>query len=956
MLRPKTRLFVAAIVVLLVSLTAVGQDAAVTAGRYFGALKAAAAQESRTNDLATALAAAQTESERAALVARNKDLLTAELVRLLFSHGEGLTHTHEYERALAVYNIALKIAEQGGDRSAMAHILGNIGLTLWQVGDYTQALGSYHRSMALLEALGDQPGVVLMLYNLGMVHASQGNYELALEYNRKYLVVAESLGNKAMIARVMPSIGAIYHAQGNYIKAMEYYQKAVALFKEVGDEGGVAAALLDIAGVYTAQNDFALALDYEQKALAISEGAFKKIPGTDTEQPSRFAAGILLDIGIIYGRQAQYARALEFLLRSLAMAEALKNRAMVTDTLGNIGQIYLLQGNYVKAMEAFRQAMKLKEEAGDKESLAQLLGRAGGAYDAQGNHDEALKFASRSAELARQLGSPTTLWYARMVAGKAYQALGQQEQARHALEEAITTIENMRTQVAGGEQAEESFFEDKVLPYHLMAGLLITQNEPFEALRYAERSKARVLLDVVRNGKGDITKDMTAQEREEERRFNSGLVALNTQISNMAQQTQPNAAHLAGLRAQLEKTRLEYEAFQTNLYTAHPRLKIQRGEAQPIRLEEVAELLPDDQSAALEFMLTGDKTYLFVLTRSNDGGRADLQVYTLAVKAADVRERAERFRQQLAEDDLDFQPSARALYDLLLKPAQSQLQNKTTLVIVPDGALWNLPFQALVSAAGRYLLEEHAILYAPSLTVLREIVRVRPAKHPQSQPTLLAFGNPTVSKQTVEGVRRVSLDEKLEPLPEAEKQVNALARLYGLSQSKVYTGADAREDRVKREAAGYRILQFATHGILNNGSPMYSHLVLARAEGDSNEDGLLEAREMMKLDLHAEMVVLSACETGRGRIGAGEGLIGMSWALFVAGSTTTVASQWKVESASTTELMLEFHRNLKSGVDDTDTRMTRARALQQAALKLMRDVRYAHPFYWAGFVMLGNGF
>jgi CHAT domain-containing protein len=347
-----------------------------------------------------------------------------------------------------------------------------------------------------------------------------------------------------------------------------------------------------------------------------------------------------------------------------------------------------------------------------------------------------------------------------------------------------------------------------------------------------------------------------------------------------------------------------------------------------------------------------------VLTKSTDGGRADLQVYTLAVKAADVAERAERFRQQLAEDDLDFQPLARALYDLLLKPAQSQLQNKTTLVIVPDGTLWNLPFQALQSAAGRYLLEEHAIFYAPSLTVLREMVKAhrQPTKRAQSQSTLLAFGNPAVSKQTAEGVRRVALDEKLEPLPEAEKQVSELARLYGLSQSRVYTGADAREDRAKREAGNYRILQFATHGILNNGSPMYSHLVLARAEGDSNEDGLLEAHEMMKLNLHADMVVLSACETGRGRIGAGEGLIGMSWALFVAGSATTIASQWKVESASTNELMLEFHRNLKSGSEDAQMQITKARALQQAALKLMRDGRYAHPFYWAGFVVMGDGF
>ena len=153
-------------------------------------------------------------------------------------------------------------------------------------------------------------------------------------------------------------------------------------------------------------------------------------------------------------------------------------------------------------------------------------------------------------------------------------------------------------------------------------------------------------------------------------------------------------------------------------------------------------------------------------------------------------------------------------------------------------------------------------------------------------------------------------DEKLEPLPEAEQEVRALGQLYGTQHSKVYVGREAREDRVKTEAGQAGILHFATHGTLNNASPMYSHLVLA--QGDTNEDGLLEAWELMQLDLKADLAVLSACETARGRFGAGEGMIGLTWALFVAGVPTTVVSQWQVESASTRDLMLHFHRALKA--------------------------------------------
>src|SRR5262249_2270610 len=142
----------------------------------------------------------------------------------------------------------------------------------------------------------------------------------------------------------------------------------------------------------------------------------------------------------------------------------------------------------------------------------------------------------------------------------------------------------------------------------------------------------------------------------------------------------------------------------------------------------------------------------------------------------------------------------------------------------------------------------------------------------------------------------------------------------------------------------------------NNSSPMYSHVLLAQSDGDKNEDGLLEAWEIMKLDLRADLAVLSACETARGRVGAGEGMIGLTWALFVAGCPAKVASQWKVDSASTTELMLEFHRHLKSQMANPGSQVSAARALREVALKLQRTGKYRHPFYWAGFVVAGKGF
>ena len=185
----------------------------------------------------------------------------------------------------------------------------------------------------------------------------------------------------------------------------------------------------------------------------------------------------------------------------------------------------------------------------------------------------------------------------------------------------------------------------------------------------------------------------------------------------------------------------------------------------------------------------------------------------------------------------------------------------------------------------------------------------------------------------------------LAPLPEAEAQARAVAGLY-TTGSRLYVGAEASEEHVKQEAGRFRILHFATHGLLDDASPMYSQLVLAEPGPASPEDGLLEAREILDLDLHAQLAVLSACDTGRGRVGAGEGLVGLTWAFFVAGCPATVASQWKVEARGTAELMVAFHRELKQG------RPT-AEALRAAERRLLRDPAWRHPFFWAAFVVIG---
>jgi CHAT domain-containing protein len=266
-----------------------------------------------------------------------------------------------------------------------------------------------------------------------------------------------------------------------------------------------------------------------------------------------------------------------------------------------------------------------------------------------------------------------------------------------------------------------------------------------------------------------------------------------------------------------------------------------------------------------------------------------------------------------------------------------------------------LPFQTLLSPELRYLIGDAAISYAPSLSVLREMQLASNKRRAPAKASILALGNPALGTRSKELAKFAKMDAELQPLPEAADQVRALGRLYGQMLSRVLTDSAAKEELVKERASRYRILHLATHGILNDVSPIYSHVLLSQTPGKPDEDGLLEAWEMMNLDLNADLVVLAACETARGRASAGEGVIGMSWALFVAGCPRTVVSQWKVEASSTTALMVEFHKRFKTRYGGRRPAVSTAEAMRQAAMKVMSDPEYMHPFYWGGFVVVGDG-
>jgi CHAT domain-containing protein len=807
-------------------------------------------------------------------------------------------------------------------------------------GDFDAALRCCQWGQAVAEKLGDQAGIASALMNLGMLKATQGYPEQALPLQQKALALYEAIKLKRGEATVLEKLGQLYFGFGDNQQAFDCAQKSLQLFEEANHHRGMVAALSDLANIYENQKNFQQALAYQERALAIAEEIGDKV----------FIATSRHGVGYYHQALGDYERALEIYQELLKQIEGFGDRVGAAAMRVQIGGVFAEQGRYAEALDYHLRALPEIETGSEK--LVKINAVRALVYDYLGleKYAEALPLAERAVSLARKTAHQFELWGALTDLGYCQLGLNRPSEARQAFDEAISIIEKLRAQTAGGVEEQVRYFENRLNAHHGMLSLLVKENKTREALAFAERAKARALLDVLQHGKVGIQKAMTVAEQEQERRLKAELTRLNTQLIRETQADE----QVGEIKSRLEKARLNYEAFQDSLYTAHPKVKVQRGEAPIINAEEMTALLPGTTTALLEYVVTDDKLYLFAITKAAEKAEAEIKVYTLGIKRNELAGQTEAFRRQLASRDLGFRASATKLYDLLLKPAAAQLQGKTNLIIAPDDTLWDLPFQALLASAKRFLIEDAAIAYTPSLTALREMMTRR--KNQDANPssiTLLALGNPLLGKETVKRAALTLRDEKLDPLPEAEQEVKALRQLYGLSRSKIYLGAEAREDRVKSEAGQARILHFAAHGMLNNASPMYSHLALA--QGSKNEDGLLEAWELMQLDLKADLAVLSACETARGRIGNGEGMIGLSWAMFIAGVPSTVVSQWKVESAGTRDLMVNFHRALISQPEAGKAKITKIEALRQAALKLMKTAETSHPFYWAGFVLIGNG-
>lgn len=880
--------------------------------------------------------AAVPDGERAALVEAYADLNTEPALKALLQLGAEQARRGDFPNAENTYRSVLWLGGRQSNQAIRAMALVNLTRVFGERGDLAQALQLGSEALALSEQEHDLLSIRTALANLGIVKRRLGDHDGALESFGRALEIAEQLGENDVAGRVTNNIALVHSDQGNIALAHQYLTRALALKTPFDDgKGGsqdIARTLNNLGNLFEEQGDYEQAIHHYEQARALLNRS-----GGGPSLASAYS-----NIGHAYAAMGQDERAREQYLRAMPIAIATGDRAREATLLYLFGTLSRNAGRRDEAEGYQHKSLAIRELAGEPIPLAESLTELARLAHSAGRYEQARAYADRAITIATENRLPGRLWTAQLSAAQSEEALGREASAVAMYQACIATIENMRQLTTGGDRARQLYLGERLGPYYGLARLHARAGRTFDAFVAIEKARARTLLDILAGGR-QPARALSDAQRLRERQLSQVLVSLSQEI-DVEVRRGPDAGRLAVLEGRLASARLERDAFLSALYETTPGLRLARGDAPIVSREALARIVTPG-TAVVSFVLEAGQPWAYLVTTGPSGPQ--VRATPLAIATADLARAARTFARQVGSRDLAFAAAARQIYDALFVSSgfDKALTGIDNLVIVPDGALWLVPFQALQTPRGRYVIEERSVAYAHSVSALAALAERRRSR-PGRGHSLLALGDPEGGTPA----RQPDFRSGRRRLPEAAREVGALGRLYGSGKSTVLISGAATESALRAGMASAGVLHVATHGVLDDRSPMYSHLLLTPGTGhDSNSDGRLEAWEVMNLDITADLAVLSACETARGRVGEGEGVVGLSWSLLAAGASTAVVSLWEVDSASTTDLMIAFHRQLLSPA----VRPTAPQALRSAAVRLMKSPAYRHPFYWAAFVSVG---
>jgi CHAT domain-containing protein/tetratricopeptide (TPR) repeat protein len=910
----------------------------------------------------------------------------------------------ELDHARVYFSRALEIRQRIAPKSlATVHSLISLGEVDWSRGDFDRAEEYFVRALEICKQIAPQSlDEATSLNDLGVLAAQRGDLALASSHFFRAFQLQKILAPHSLdLARSLENLGAVDLERGEIDRAYDYDYQALQIQENLAPSSlTVASTLSNISAVMRARGQLDRAYDYQHRAVQIQE---RLAPN------SLDMASSLNKLGVLAYDRGELARAYGYYHRSLNILRKLAPRSLDLASIhNNLGSLSQLQGRPDDALEYYHQALNIKEPLISRSiSVSETLSNLGALALSSGDLGQASSYYYQAIKITEPLAYQSLDYIVSLHGlGLIAQARGDMASTYDYFSRVIDGLEHQISKLGGSYDVQASFRSRRAEYYQDLLNLLLTQSRPSEAFHVLERFRAQTFLAMLAERDTAFTVDIPEGLDRERRRL--GVLSDRTLKKLAGLNPRDNGEEIEATRRELRKLDDEAGDVEARIRQASPRLAALKY-PHPLDAAETQKAL-DPGTLLLSYRVGKEKTALFVLSRS-----VPLEVKTLPLGEEALRSQVKQLLGLIHEAVQDssvgklrqrrVQAASHKLYAALLGPVAERIAASERLLILPDGPLHVLPFAALVrdigaegaASSGQYLAEWKPIHIALSATVFAELKqRRRSASESQTPFQLAAFGDPVYPQSLTKpkGVSEAALPAATgviaqadvprgdptvrsaaergifdwPPLPYTRHEVEGIASLFPPGTAHTFLGPEALEERVKSLDPKTRILHLAAHGYTDEHLPSSSFIALTIPEdtkpdaaGPGRDNGLLQVWEIFeRVRLDADLVVLSACDTGLGEEQGGEGLIGLTRAFQYAGARSVMASLWSVRDQATSELMIRFYKHLLAGLPKDE-------ALRQAQIELIRGpievvnekrekvlLDASAPYFWAGFQVYGD--
>lgn len=864
-----------------------------------------------------------------------------------------------YPAAQSELEQALTLFETSQSPVGIARANMHLGLVASYMGKPAEAVDFYRRALSEFEELHDLVDQVHVLQSLAMTETVPGN-EIDV-YDKRALELARQIGDKGLAGHILHSVGDRLFTKGDYAGAIEKLNESASLLEESGDRAGLSRVWTSLGRLYRVHGSYDQAIATYGKGLHIQEETGDKIGVIQS----------LNAMAIAYGYGGHPKEEMEHYERALALARETGSPRVIAFMTGNVGGAYADRKDFKRAIALLEESLRLNpasSNAGNRYLELSIAYRGNESYVlALENADKAVEFTRKSADL-------DILYQSLESRSLVYQKLNGLPEALTDIENSIQVAEEIRAKLIPADYLKAGYAERtqylfaEALQIHEQAG------QRKEAMLVAEEARARAFLDLLATrglGQGESPRTTSTATNSTD-----GGPPPKT-VADGLEKKQPDTSTLATRGSNSLKL---VEASSAPMISS-------RVSVAPPTFKELVSTAKRLDSALLSYWVLPDATYVWILKSDGtvDSKRiaATSEQLSKLIRATSYEEeprsqsdtltaQANPQTQALARSNTrgsptirlrgggelvvssKKEPAWRELYKLLILPVQESLPSRGShLTIVPHGPLFRLSFAALQDAKGRYLVEDYALNYAPSLGVLR-LTGERKQRLGQREPNYLIVADPRIAAN-------LSQESGLPPLPGAREEARNLVRLLPHGETTLLMGRAASKNALLEQTAGRTVLHLATHAIVRDDQPFDSFLALSAGDKSPPADGRLTVQEIYGMDLQTDLVVLSACRTGLGKL-SGDGIAGLTRAFFYGGTPSVMATLWDVADEPTSVLISDFYKALQKDPD-------KSRALRFAQLRLMRQLRAGRvkvntslgsltlsedPVFWAGFVLQGE--